>query len=440
MDNNGSETDNIAASGSSLSTANGNIQIVLNTNDPNIGVNGIETLRGAVVSNVRVLIAEFDTSATGNGSLDQQTGTASPIGGYAFNLGGLDGQATQLALSIGGILNITGTSVSVANSVLDYNDGGSVGQKQSFTSGSVTAPDAFGRVVFTLTPSASSGLPGFVLAGYIVGPNQIQLVENQNDPLNGDLGGSALGQGANAGQFTQAGVAGVSYAFGATGESTNGIVQTAGGLGLNADGTVGGNIALNDLTDTYGSVITSGTYAVDPTGRVTLSVIATVTPANAPAYNVPFTFQLYLDGSGNGLELGVDNSHVTSGLAYAQTAPSADFEGAYALSATGFGNFNYEPAWGAVGPVTVASDTFSGFTDYSVQNANNNASITTSAVGLSGSEDSTTGLLSLNGLNAQSFQTPGGYGYYPIDSRRVLAIEVDQQQLGLILLEGVQPN
>jgi hypothetical protein len=439
--------DNLVASGSSLSLVNGNIQIVLNTGDTAIGVNGIETFHGTVVSNARVLISEFDTFATATGSIDQQTSAAAPAGGYAFNLGGLDGTVQLNNLVIGGILNISGASISVGNSIFDYNDGGTIGQAQTFSSGTVGAPDSFGRVVFTLTPSTSSGVPSFSVAGYIVGTNQIQLVET-NDTLGGDLGGTALGQGSNTGQFNLAGVAGGSYAFEAIGQdntATGGsnIVQIAGGFGLNANGTVSGKIALNDLFFQFGSQVTGGTYTVDPTGRVTLT--ATIS-SNSISNNPTFTFQLYLDGNGNALELGVDGLQITSGLSYLQQASSADFEGNYALNVYGFSGINQEPAWSAVGPVTVASDAFSGYTDYSLQNAANSASVVTPGVALSGSENSSTGLLTLTGLNAQSAQEPSGFGYYPIDDRRVIAIELDGQQngfnpqMGLMMLEGIQPE
>ena len=107
-------------------------------------------------------------------------------------------------LAIGGIINFSGPALSVANSVLDYNDGGMVVQAQSFASGSISTADGFGRVTVTLNPANASGLPGFVLSGYIVGANRIELVENQNDALNGDLGGTALGQGSNTKSFSQA--------------------------------------------------------------------------------------------------------------------------------------------------------------------------------------------------------------------------------------------
>jgi hypothetical protein len=446
VDNNGVVQGNLVASGSSLSLANGNIQIVLNTGATAIGVNGVETFRGAAVSNARVLISEFDTFATATGSVDQQTSTAAPAGGYAFNLGGLDGSTPQSNLAVGGILNISGASIVVGNSVLDYNDGGIIGQALTFASGTVSAPDSFGRVVFTLNPAGNTALQSFAAAGYTVGTNQIQLVET-NDSLGGDLGGTALGQGSNTGKFNLASVAGNSYAFGAIGQDTtsaggSNIVQMAGGFGLNANGTVSGDLALNDLYFSFGSQIVGGTYTVDPTGRVTLT--ATIS-SNQISNNPTFTFQLYLDGNGNALELGVDTLQITSGLAYLQQAPGSDFEGSYAVNVYGFSSINSEPAWAAAGPVTVASDAFSGFTDYSVQNAANSASIITPGVPLTGTENSSIGWFNLYGLNAANPQTQSGFGYYPIDNRRVIAIELDNQQtsdpqMGLMMLEGVQPN
>jgi hypothetical protein len=431
--------DTLLAAGSSLSTVNGNIQITLNTGDPNVGVNQLETFRGTVVSASRVLITQFDASATAAGSIDLQTSTAAPAGGYAFNLGGYDGSNPQQNLAVGGILNISGASITPDGSILDYNDGYTVQQAQSIASGTVGAPDAFGRVVITVNPS--SALPSFAVAGYTVGTNQIQLVET-SDSLTGDLGGMALGQGANTGRFNQAAVAGASYAYAAQGQDntiTYGkqIVQIAGGFGLNANGTLSGALALNDLNFSFGSQITGGTYTVDPTGRVTLT--ATITSGSI-ANNPTFTFQLYLDGNGNAVELGVDTTQITSGVAYLQQAPSSDFEGHYAITVYGFSATSNEPALSAIGPVTVASDTFSGYTDQSLQNPTNSASALTEGVALTGLENSSTGLLTLTGLNVTNAQLPLGIGYYPIDANRVLGIQLDNQhqQMGLVILEAVQ--
>jgi hypothetical protein len=134
----------------------------------------------------------------------------------------------------------------------------------------------------------------------------------------------------------------------------------------------------------------------------------------------------------------------TSGLSFVQQAPSSDFEGNYAVNVYGYSGINSEPAWSATGPVTIASDALSGYTDYSLQNANNSASAVTTGIPLTGSENSSKGLLSLTGLYAGDLPGPpksnSGFGYYPIDGRRVIAIEIDSQQMGLMMLEGLQPN
>jgi hypothetical protein len=428
-----SSNDTIVASGSSLSLANGNIQIVLNTQNPNLGTNGIETLRGTQVSEQRLLITQFDTFGSGSGSLDLQTSTTAPTGGYAFTLGGQDGAAQPAVLAIGGVLRINSGAIDINNSVFDYNDGlESIGQGKTFASGTVTAPDSFGRVTLTLNTAVGSGLPGFNLAGYIVGTNRIELVETQNDPLNGDVGGAALGQGSYTGTFNQSSVAGSTYAFAASGGDVYGLANYGGGFGFNADGTMGGVIALNDIKNFGALQVSGGTYTVDPTGRVTISNLSF---SNSDAV---FSFQLYIDGNNNALEIGVDQSQVTFGASYAQTAGSDDYEGNFALAAQGFATVENAPFWSAAGPVTVSSGNISGFTDYSVQNAQNTASIPTPGVPVGGTEDTTQGTFNISGLNVASQSMSDGFGYYPIDDQRVLAIEVDGQQLGMLVMEEVQ--
>ena len=422
-------TNNLVASGSSLTTAGNNIQVAINTGNSSIGVSGVETFRGTTVSSTRVLISEFDTFASASGSIDLQTGTAAPSGGYAFNVGGADGSPSGASLALGGILNISGTTISTTNSIFDFNDNGTVEQGLFFTSGSVTAPDSFGRLTFTFNLPANT-LPGIVLTGYIVGTNRIQLVESQADPLGGDLGGTALGQGSNTLNFSAANSGNTTYVFTGIGVDSAGVLNIGADFVLNTNGTVSGNIALNDLSS-YGSVtITGGTYTVDPTGRVTL---VNVTPTLVSG--IDFGFQLYLDGNGNALEIGVDGSELNSGLAYQQTATSTTFAGNYALTGFGFGNLNGKfPAWSAVGPVTVASNSFTGSTDYNLHGG-----AQTSSVSLTGTETSSTQVLALIGLNAASTQTSNNYIYFPIDATRVIALEADGQQLGLLQIEEVSP-
>ncbi len=437
-DEGGIATDTLVASGSGLSLVGGNIQVVLNTGDSSIGVNGVETLRGSVVSATRVLISEYDASAAGSGSIDFQTGTAAPAGGYAFYVSGQDGSAFANAIGIGGILNVGGTALTVSGSVFDFNDGGNtVLQNQSFASGTVTLPDSFGRVTFTLTPNSTSGVPGFILTGYIIGTNAIQLIESQADTLNATTGGMALGQGVNTGTFTATSpnVAGTSYAFGASGEDANGVLQLAGTFVLNSTGSVSGTVALNDIVSSFSSPISTGTYTVASNGRVTITNVSSSLIPN------PLSFELYLDGNGNALELGIDNIQVTGGVAYAQGTPGPAFGGAFALAAQGFWSSNVNnPAWSAVGPVTISAGSIFGYTDYTAQNPNASVTLTPN-VSLSGSANNTTSALSIDGLNAFELQSSGTYDYFVIDPTHAIALEVDGTttgQMGLLMLEGVQ--
>jgi hypothetical protein len=430
-DSNSGYTNQLASSGNSLSVAGDNIQIVLNSGNTSIGNNGVFTLRGSKVSGSRALISEFDNFATTSGSLDLQTSTAAPSGGYAFTVSGVDldnnGNVTA-PLAIGGILNISGTSLSVSNSVFDYNFGGSNGQAQTFASGSVTVPDTVGRVSFDLTPSSGSGVPEFILTGYIVGPGQIQLVESQQDSLSDNLGGTALAQGSNTGKFNQGSVSGKTFVYSTTGVDTNGLVTILGGFSMGSNGSVSGPFALNDASQVGQVNLTGGNYTVDATGRVTLS---NVTIRSSP-FNAPFGFQMYLDGNGNAMIMGSDSVQVSAGLGYQQTSTNSEFSGSYALTGLGFLSDQNQSPWSAAGATSVSSDKFTGFTDY------NDAGTPTPNVSLSGMETSSSNTLSLAGLNALSFSQTYNFAYLPIDGNRVVAISLDEGGLlASVLFEKV---
>jgi hypothetical protein len=164
----------------------------------------------------------------------------------------------------------------------------------------------------------------------------------------------------------------------------------------------------------------------------------------SPSFDGALTFQLYLDGNGNALEVGLDAGEVTGAPAYAQQASNADYEGAFAFTAQGFWTASLVayPAWSAAGVMSISNGSASGFSDFTVQNADGSF-VPTPNVALSGSETSATGVLALYGLNAASFQSESAYGYYPIDAHRLIAIEVDGHQTGqqgVMLLEAMQSN
>ena len=172
-------TDTILPASSFVTTQpEGTVEIILDTNDANFGDNGVFTLRGVLVSGARMQLTEFDDFATATGTLDLQTGKAAPAGGYAFQISGLDGATNgPNPLGIGGVLTINGTAIDTSNSIFDYNDGGTVVQGAEFDSGTVSAPDALGRIQISLTPDNSSGATQFGMIGYIIGPDRIQFVE-----------------------------------------------------------------------------------------------------------------------------------------------------------------------------------------------------------------------------------------------------------------------
>jgi hypothetical protein len=434
-DGNQSAFSQLIPSGSTISQTGNTMEVILATGDTSFGVNGVFTLHGTPVSSTRVLVSEFDSFAAATGSIDLATSAAPLAGGYAFVVNGVDDAGNQL--SIGGVLNFSGGSLSTTTSVFDYNDGGTILLAQSFASGTVTAPDSFGRVTATLTPGQASGVSPFILEGYVSG-NTVQLVENgSNDSLNADLGGTALAQGGNAGQFSASSIENATYVYSAEGQDTNGPVDLGGAFVFAPGSTASGLMVFNDLANNNGNSFSGASYRVDTSGRVS---IWNIIPSSMP--NISLAFELYLDGNGNGLVLGADNIQQTGGLAYLQNGRS-DYDGNYAINVRGFLNGpNYEQPYGAVGPVTIATDNITGSTEYTSQDLNLRPSPALTPfdnyanVSLTGTEDMTNGLFHLNGLNSLGFSGTSGFGIYPVDANRVLAIEVDDGATGILMLES----
>ena len=442
----GSDLINSAGSGVST-TADGNLQITLTTcngtvcssTDPNVGVAGVETFNGTLVSASRALITEFDSSATASGSLDRQVANVpAPAQGYAFFTSGFD--PNFLFVSIGGIINVDGTAsggtipISGAGSVFDINDLTAFAmQNQSFAPSSVTTPDPFGRVTFALNPSAASTIAPISLVGYIVDSSRIYLVET-NDTFRqpgGSMGGVALSQGSNTGQFSSASVFGSSFVIGTTGSDSHGFLQEAGVLTANPGSTVSGTLSSNDLNVTGTQSFTGGALTVDATGRVTLTNLTT----NA------MTLQLYLTGRGTGTVLSMDTTDVLSGLAFQQTA-GASFSGTYGMNASGFHMTN-TLEFDDVGPISANPGTGTGSlvaTHTIDENFMTTTPLATPTPGLSVSGAFTpfaSGIFTgtITGLDIDSSANVDNFTYYVVDKTRVLAIETDTNQLTLIYFE-----
>jgi hypothetical protein len=431
--------DNINAATSSISSAsNGNLIVMLDTGDTSIGVAGVETfsgsLSGSLAASSRALITEFDTWASGSGTLDLQTSIAAPTGGYAFVLSGVDNNG--LPLSIGGVLKADGSgNITSAGSAFDINDAGGTALDQGFNASTISAADPFGLVEFKLTPNSASGILGIVLEGYIVDATHIRLVEGL-DAFIGTTGGTALGQGANTGTFTAGGVSGQTYVTGLQGFlSSSAALQIAGAFTLNSGSTVGGTINYNALTGSgtqAPAAVTGGTYSIDALGRVTMSGVTDGIQ--------PFNIQLYLDGNGNALSATMDSFEISAGSGFLQTGAgsfsASSFSGTYALNANG-ADLATESRFDAVGPVAAdGSATFAGAVDY------NAALVLTSNAAVSGTFTADPSGVFTGTITGLDFDTPANadaFTYYLVDSTKVVAIETDPNQLTLGYFEVTAP-
>lgn len=340
------------SSGTVVATGDSNLQITLQTGDSFIGPGGqnldgtgAEVLNVAKVSSSKFLINEYDTWASASGEMNLQTSTsalcasassAAPCG-YAFNVSGLDSGDAPAAL--GGVIAVDSVGgISGTGSVLDLNDDGNLSTAQSLTASTVTSPDTFGVMSFALNSSAfPGGGDGVVLDGFIIDANHIRLIENGiNDNFAGITGGTAIGQ-TGTGNFSKSSISGSSYVISAAGSDTviGGPLQTAALITFRSDNSVSGNLSFNDFADQTpqggSALVGGGTYAVDPTGRVTVSNIADAGNSSAPfAYN----FEFYLTGDGHALLISMDANDIVGGLGYQQAASTftgSSLNGKYAV-------------------------------------------------------------------------------------------------------------
>jgi hypothetical protein len=422
--------------GSYATTADGNLQIIVKTNDFNVGASGSETMNGVIVSGSRALVIEFD-GLIANGTVDLQTSKTAPSGGYAFTASGMD--PFGFSVRIGGILNVDSPGgISGTGSVLDFsnfqvNDGATFAGGQSLVASTVSTPDSFGRVVFQIFPRTTVSFSSLYLAGYIVDANRIRLLETSGDGFQGVVSGTALAQGASTGNFSASSLAGSSYVFGAAGNDAHGALRVAGVFSAKVGGSVTGTLNWNDHTGTgaQSPIAFTGSYAVDSTGRATLSNLS-------DGATFKYQLQFYLTGNGQALLLSGDTAEMITGQSFQQQAgqfTAASFSGSYGLDAgqVAANNFTGFGRGAALGPVTAVAGngtgTLTGFVDFGD---------TAPDFGLSGSFTAgANGVFTgtLTGLDAVSTTTANNFTFYLVDGTRIVAIETDSTQLTLGYLE-----
>jgi hypothetical protein len=253
--------DSITGGTLTVDATTGQGTLTLITNNAALGVSGTETLGVQFTNADHALITQFDGSATSSGSMDLQTALSSaPTGSFAFTVNGVDPSYNPFAA--GGVFTLP----SATTDMVDVNDAGNTGS--SALAISLGAPDAFGRGTITST----TGLDGISLNYYIVGPEAVRIIDV--DATDAAVG-SAFGQGASTGAFTNASL--VASVFAVSGDPFGSAYATAGQITTNATPTPAtfAGVAEESELETFLSGQASavgGSYSLAANGYGSLSI------------------------------------------------------------------------------------------------------------------------------------------------------------------------
>jgi hypothetical protein len=251
-----------------MDPATGQGTLTLTTDNPDLGNGGVETLGVQFVNFQHALIIQFDGSATSSGSMDWQTlSSALNDGNYAFTLSGVDPFYSSIVY--GGVFSLSGGGATLSGT-FDVDDFGATDTPilGAAFSGTISAPDAFGRGTIT-----SSGLPTS-LNYYVVGPEAMRIIDV--DSAGDSAVGSAFGQGT--GTFSSASIG--SSVFAIQSNSEGNLFAAAGQFTTDPtdpnDGTFTGVADDNE----YDNVLIvpqapiSGSYKILSTGYGSLTITA----------------------------------------------------------------------------------------------------------------------------------------------------------------------
>jgi hypothetical protein len=275
--------------------------LTLTTNNPNLGVSGVETLAVQFVNTNHAMIVQFDGTATSSGSMDAQTlSTALNDGNYAFTLSGVD--TGDASVVYGGVFSISSSGTALAGT-FDVDDAGTTTLGTSF-SGTITGPDAFGRGTITATSLQVSSL-----SYYVVGPEAIRIIDVDTNTLDSAIG-SAFGQGT--GTFSNASLG--SSVFAVESNSFGNLYAAAGQFTVPASGSFSGFADDNEFDNGVivpGASI-SGSYTLSNSVNGYGSL--TITPGDLGDVSA---FGIYMTDPGLNLN---DPNNTTNGLGGALVA------------------------------------------------------------------------------------------------------------------------
>ena len=371
----------MAGSSLSFDPATGLGTLILQTNNPHLGLNGFtETFALNFVNNSHALIVQADGSATSSGSFDLQTLPSTLSGGYSFTLSGAHDHSGE-SFIYGGVFSVSGTSLS--NGLMDANDGhGIITLGQNFT-GTLMAADTFGRGTGTLSNTVG-GLSASIVY-YIVGPEAIRIIDMDGSDT---AVGSAFGQGDNTFDNTslltsifsvQSNSAGFPYTAvgqivpsGADAVRANSVRPEV-VVTNNFSGTADVNETADSGLDPFflEAAAINGTYSIQSNGYGSLTIGSTdddllLDVSALGIYmvdpNINISDPNNASGGGGALVADLDVNVAGSGVLVPQTNPApALFAGNYALGLQDFAPNNGEFDFvGYAQDVTPASTTTSG--------------------------------------------------------------------------------
>ncbi len=300
------------------------------------------TLQITVGSNQHALLIDFDTFATGSGTLDAQNATAFGTllnGNFSFGFSGIDGNGAPLVAAgtfqaSNGSIPVNSTTAPV--NVQDLED-------VSFTTPVVTNDqtlngsysgvlDANGRGTITMS---STPLGTINLAYYMTDQTHLKILEidpGQTFVVSGDVfSAPTVPTGlVNGVALTIGGLANnASFAGGAVFGLTSTTVKTGGALDINNSGG-GGN--------QNNSAITSGSYTNSTgSGIVPARYLLSLTTSKGTAMFAAYTFTTPTNTGAELVEID-NNTQGASGIAYQQGSLSTSPQGSFALNLTGVGN------------------------------------------------------------------------------------------------------
>ena len=288
-----------------VSISNGSYQVGVDgrghaTFTPQISGFQALTIDFVLSTNSHGLLTEFDTFASGSGTLDLQSSGVTPTGSYAFSLSGATPTFSPWATAG----NFTLTSGTLAGAD-DFNEAGIAYPASTLSGSLVLGPSATPSTTLNVVYTGSSVFNG-TFDAVAIDATHLKLIEM--DPT-ATLSGDAYSQ-------TSPTIATGTLAFTLAGSefAAGGLMTTNGSGGIT--GTEDYNLGGTTVSSQTSPAPFGAAYAVDPTnaGRYVLSGFTTFEGgASYAAY----------PSSGGVLLLEIDSVGITVGAAYPQTAGAA---------------------------------------------------------------------------------------------------------------------